>query len=142
MLIPLIIAVVGGFLVGSIVLLESLVADTVDYDELKTGQKREGLYFGFWKMSIKISRAIAIAVAGNLLDAIGYVPNVEQLPQVSRRLALIFGPGVGAFMIAGAVVFLFMPLTKEKHDRIQRLLVKKRERRGRKGTGEGECEEE
>ena len=62
----LVIAVVGGFLVGSIVLLESLVADTVDYDELRTGQKREGIYFGFWKMSTKIARAGAIALADRL----------------------------------------------------------------------------
>jgi GPH family glycoside/pentoside/hexuronide:cation symporter len=125
-LLPLIIAVVGGFLVGSIVLLESLVADTVDYDELKTGSKREGIYFGFWKMSTKIARAGAIAIAGNLLHIIGYVPNAEQLPEVNRRLGLIFGPGVGFFMVAGALVFLLMPLTSEMHERIQQLLLKRR----------------
>jgi GPH family glycoside/pentoside/hexuronide:cation symporter len=126
MLIPLIVAVVGGMLVGSIVLLESLVADTVDYDELKTGKNREGVYFGFWKMSVKIARAIAIAIAGNLLHVIGYVPNEAQLPEVSMKLGLIFGPGVGFFILAGAVIFLFMPLTKSKHERIQKLLNKRR----------------
>jgi GPH family glycoside/pentoside/hexuronide:cation symporter len=129
-ILPLIIAVIGGFLIGSIVLLESLVADTVDYDELKRGQKREGIYFGFWKMSIKIARAAAIALAGNLLHVIGYVPNARQLPIVSRRLGLIFGPGVGLFLITGALIFLFMPLTKSLHQRIQNLLVKKQALRG------------
>jgi GPH family glycoside/pentoside/hexuronide:cation symporter len=132
------VAVVGGFLVGSIVLLESLVADTVDFDELVTGRKREGAYFGFWKMSAKIARACAIAVAGNLLHVIGYVPNETQLPAVSAKLALIFGPGVGFFVIAGAVVFLFMPLTNEKHRRIQALLAKRRELRGRADGATGE----
>jgi GPH family glycoside/pentoside/hexuronide:cation symporter len=122
------VAVAGGFLVGSIVLLESLVADTVDFDELLTRRKREGVYFGFWKMSAKIARACAIAIAGNLLHVIGYVPNETQLPAVSDKLALIFGPGVGFFVVAGAVIFLFMPLTNEKHRRIQALLEKRRER--------------
>jgi len=126
MLIPLIIAVVGGALVGAIVLLESLVADTVDYDELRTGRNREGIYFGFWKMSVKIARAIAIAIAGNLLHVIGYVPNEAQLPEVSMKLGMIFGPGVGFFILAGAFIFLFMPLTKRKHERIQALLQKRR----------------
>jgi GPH family glycoside/pentoside/hexuronide:cation symporter len=126
MLIPLIIAVVGGALVGAIVLLESLVADTVDYDELKTGRNREGIYFGFWKMSVKIACAIAIAIAGNLLHVIGYVPNEAQLPEVSTKLGMIFGPGVGFFILAGAFIFLFMPLTKQKHERIQTLLQKRR----------------
>jgi GPH family glycoside/pentoside/hexuronide:cation symporter len=125
-LLPMVVAVIGGFLVGSIVLLESLVADTVDYDELRTGQKREGIYFGFWKMSSKIARAGAIALAGNLLHVIGYVPNTEQLPEVSRKLALIFGPGVGVFILAGALVFLLMPLTTDLHERIQGLLLKRR----------------
>ena len=132
------VAVVGGFLVGSIVLLESLVADTVDFDELVTGRKREGVYFGFWKMSAKIARACAIALAGNLLHVIGYVPNEAQLPAVSGKLALIFGPGVGFFVVAGAAIFLFMPLTNEKHRRIQALLAKKRELRGRYGRTLGE----
>jgi GPH family glycoside/pentoside/hexuronide:cation symporter len=126
MLLPLVIAVTGGMLVGAIVLLESLVADTVDYDELKTGKNREGVYFGFWKMSVKIARAIAIAIAGNLLHVIGYVPNETQLPSVSIKLGLIFGPGVGFFILAGAFIFLFMPLTKSKHERIQALLKKRR----------------
>ena len=32
-------------------LIESMVADVVDYDEVKTGLHREGLYFGLWRMS-------------------------------------------------------------------------------------------
>jgi len=137
MLLPLIIAVTGGALVGSIVLLESLVADTVDYDELKTGRNREGIYFGFWKMSVKIARAIAIAVAGNLLHVIGYVPNEAQLTEVSMKLGIIFGPGVGFFILAGAFIFLAMPLTKQKHERIQAILKKKRAmRKGRSSDKE------
>jgi GPH family glycoside/pentoside/hexuronide:cation symporter len=132
------VAVVGGFLVGSIVLLESLVADTVDFDELVTGRKREGVYFGFWKMSAKIARACAIVLAGNLLHVIGYAPNEAQLPAVSGKLALIFGPGVGFYVVAGAAIFLFMPLTNENHRRIQALLAKKRELRGRYGRTLGE----
>jgi Na+/melibiose symporter-like transporter len=42
-------------------------------------------------MSVKIARAIAIA--GNLLHVIGYVPNEVQLPEVSMKLRMIFGPG-------------------------------------------------
>ena len=34
----------------------ALVADVVDYDELKTGRQREGLYFGVWKMGNKLLR--------------------------------------------------------------------------------------
>lgn len=123
---PMIMAVAGGILVGSIVLLDSLVADIVDYDELKTGKHREGLFFGFWKLAIKVSRAVSLGLSGLMLALIGFVPNQEQTQEVSDRLGFFFGPGVGAFFIIGSLIFLFMPMTDDMHVRIQKLLTKKR----------------
>lgn len=128
---PLIMSVLGGFLVGAIVLLDSLVADIVDYDELKTGEHREGLYFGFWKMAIKASRGVSMAFTGTLLAAIGFKANQVQSPEVSDRIAFLFGPGVGAFFLLGALVFLFLPYSRAIHHRVQDLLVRKRRIRNR-----------
>lgn len=128
---PLIMSVLGGFLVGAIVLLDSLVADIVDYDELKSGQHREGLYFGFWKMAIKASRGLSMALTGSLLAAIGFQANQQQAPEVSDRIAYLFGPGVGVFFILGAVIFLFLPFSREIHQRVQKLLIRKRALRNR-----------
>ncbi len=127
-------AMVAGSLVGSITLIETLVADSVDLDELKSGINREGLYFGIWKMGIKLSRAVALIVTGHLLSLIGYIPNQTQTADVTWKLALIYGPGVGFFIIAGSVILIFMPLTNETHRRIQRLLIKKRQRREHKNV--------
>ena len=52
---PLFVAVTCGFFAGSIIIFESLIADVVDRDELRRGENREGLYFGLWKMSVKLS---------------------------------------------------------------------------------------
>ncbi len=123
---PLTIAVVGGALAGSIVLLEALVADVVDVDRLLRRGQREGLYFGVWKMAAKIARGLAVAGSGLLLGLIGFVPNVPQTPEVGERLAWLFGPGVGAFFIVGAFIFLSSPLTDAKQARVQRALAKRR----------------
>ncbi len=123
---PLFMSVLGGFLVGAIVLLDSLVADIVDYDELKSGEHREGLYFGFWKMAIKASRGVSMAFTGTLLAAIGFQANQVQAPEVSDRIAFMFGPGVGAFFLLGAIIFLFLPYSRSIHERVQQLLVRKR----------------
>ncbi len=128
---PMTIAVVGGSLAGSIVLLEALVADVVDVDELRSGMKREGMYFGAWKMAGKLARGLAVATSGVVLGAIGFVPNVEQSPEVSARLAWLFGPGVGGFLVLGALMFLCMPLTDERHRRVQRALARRRDERSR-----------
>ncbi|WP_243394769.1 MFS transporter [Leptospira adleri] len=123
-------AVFGGFFAGAVLLFDSLVADIVDYDELKTGEKREGWFFGLWKMATKVARALGLGFGGILLSGIGYQEgSVDQIPELGFRLSILFGPVVGSFFILGALIFLLMPLTKERHERIQTLLLRKRENR-------------
>ena len=122
-------AIGAGFFGGALILWESLVADAVDYDELKTGRQREGLYFGVWKMGNKLSRAAGLVLTGLMLSWIGFDETVAaQAPQVEWRLALIFGPGVGSFLLASGIVLAFAPLTDAKHRRVQALLLRRRER--------------
>lgn len=123
---PMIIAVLGGALAGSIVLLEAIVADVVDVDELRRRRKREGLYFGVWKMAAKMARGLAVAGSGTMLGLIGLVPNARQTPEVAARLAWVFGPGVGGFFVLGALIFLCMPLTDARHRRVQQALERRR----------------
>ncbi|WP_232380485.1 MFS transporter [Leptospira ainlahdjerensis] len=121
-------AVFGGFFAGAVLLFDSLVADIVDYDELKTGEKREGWFFGLWKMATKVARALGLGFGGILLSGIGYQEgSVDQIPELGFRLSILFGPVVGSFFILGALIFLLMPLTKERHQRIQSLLLRRRE---------------
>ncbi|EQA35766.1 MFS/sugar transport protein [Leptospira inadai serovar Lyme str. 10] len=124
---PLIAAFVGGICAGSILLFDSLVADVVDYDELVTGDKKEGAYFGFWKMATKVVRALGLAFLGFILEAIGYREGaITQSPELGWRLTILFGPVVGSFFILSALVFMRMPLVDSKHKRIQTLLIRRR----------------
>ncbi len=124
---PLLVAILGGIFAGSILILDSILTDVVDYDEMKTRDHREGLYFGFWKMGTKLSQAFGIAITGFILDAIGFQAGAEQqIPEIGFRLALLFGPGVGFFFVVGSFLFLFFPLTDEKHIRIQKILLKRK----------------
>ena len=127
---PILTAVVGGFFAGSIVIIDSLIADVVDYDELKTGHNREGLYFGVWKLGTKVARALGLASAGVFLQLIGFDEgSTTQTTEVGWRLALLFGPVVGVFFITAATIFACLPLTDATHRRIQQLLRRRRERR-------------
>ncbi len=129
---PLVTAILGGICAGSIFLLDSLVADIVDYDELKTGEMKEGMYFGFWKMGTKFSQAISLALSGVMLDWIGFEKgSYQQTEEVRLRLAIVFGPLVGGFFVLGAILFLWMPLTNSLHQRILKLLDLKRKRHSR-----------
>ncbi|WP_413612629.1 MFS transporter [Bdellovibrio sp. HCB-110] len=93
---------ISGALVGSAVLLESLLTDIVKDEEVRTGKDELGLYFGVWKMIGKISRGLALAVTGQILAW----ARVDDPENSYFRLSLAFGPLVGCFFI-GAVVILW-----------------------------------
>ncbi len=127
---PILVAIAGGVLVGALFLIESTVADVVDYDEVKTGLHREGLYFGLWRMGTKLSRAVGLALSGALLGAVGFERGAPaQHPDTELGLALIFGPGVGGFLMLAALVFLCMPLDRARMQRIRRILALRQARR-------------
>lgn len=92
----------GGFLVGSAVLMESLLTDVVKQEEARTGRDELGLYFGVWKMAGKISRGLALAATGQIL----LWTQMEQPAESYLRLSLAFGPLVGCIFI-GAVAILW-----------------------------------
>ena len=126
LLFPLINAIVGGFMAGAIVLMDSLVADSIDYDRLRVPNAREGLYFGVWKMVTKISRAVGLLIAGVFLDGIGFVAGIKVVSSdVSYNLALIFGPVVGMLFIGAGAILWTLPLDNKLHDRIQKIILKR-----------------
>jgi Na+/melibiose symporter-like transporter len=123
---PYVMAVFGGILVGSVFLLEVMVADTVDYGAIQSGKADYGSYFGIWKLGSKFSRAVAIGLSGLLLEAIGFEAHAEPQESTLKAIAWLFGPGVGLFFIGGAVLVLFYPLHAQRVAQIQRILRKRR----------------
>lgn len=85
---------VAGLLVGVAVILEIYLSDFLKEKEDLTGQNVAGQYLGIWKMSSKISRAVAISLAGPILELAGN----------TQTLADYFGWGVGLFFVLAGVV--------------------------------------
>jgi glycoside/pentoside/hexuronide:cation symporter, GPH family len=55
-----------------------MIPDVVEVDEFKTGQRREGLYFGITTFVGKTASAVALWINGIVLEQVGYVANVPQ----------------------------------------------------------------
>jgi GPH family glycoside/pentoside/hexuronide:cation symporter len=118
---PVIAAIVGGIAVGAIILVESMVPDIADEDKLDSGEEREGLYFGFWRLGQKLARSITLGLTGVLLSWIGYEEAVaQQSEETARRLAWAFGLGPGSLFLAASLVFLLVPLSRQRQLEIQR----------------------
>tara|TARA_Y200000002_G_scaffold376801_2_gene381254 strand:- start:798 stop:2174 length:1377 start_codon:yes stop_codon:yes gene_type:complete len=120
---------VGGVLlgscVGSVVLLDSLLTDVIDYDQVRTGIQRSGVYFGVWRLGAKIARALAVAGAGLVLEVIGFTPNTVQSAEVSEALAWLFGPGVGVFLVLAALLLWQYRFDDAKQRQVRRILQRK-----------------
>ena len=110
----------------------AIVADAIEYDYMRTGQRREGAFFGIWTWGLKIGQALGIFVMGVTLEAMGYVPNV--MPQsASSQLAitLFLGPISAAIFLIAAVFLYFYPITEQKYKEI---LAKIAEMEAKKGA--------
>ena len=120
---------VGGVLlgscVGSVVLLDSLLTDVIDYDQVRTGIQRSGVYFGVWRLGAKIARALAVAGSGLVLEVIGFTPNTVQSAEVSEALAWLFGPGVGVFLVLAALLLWQYRFDDAKQRQVRRILQRK-----------------
>jgi Na+/melibiose symporter-like transporter len=104
---PMVAAVIGGVAVGAIILFESMVTDVAEADRARSGEDREGVYFGLWRLGQKVANAGGVFATGLLLEAIGFVEGAtSQSAATARSLAWLFGPGVGVFFILGAFLFV------------------------------------
>jgi len=93
----------------------SMIPDVVEYDQLVTGERREGIYYGIWAFMGKLTGALGIAAAGWALDLFGYIPNIVQTEQARLGIRLFFGP-VSVVMFLIAIPFLiWYPITRKSH---------------------------
>jgi sugar (glycoside-pentoside-hexuronide) transporter len=96
----------------------SMLGEVVDEDDLATGERREGIYNGFFTFLRKLSGSLAVALAFVLLGALGFVKGDVQSPDVRNaiRLFATLGP---ALCLGVAVWFArAYPLTRERHAEI------------------------
>ncbi|MEO1035988.1 MAG: MFS transporter [Pseudomonadota bacterium] len=59
-------------LAGLFTLMPSMIADVVDFDELKTKERREGMYGSIYWWVVKLGQALAILMGGLMLEFTGF----------------------------------------------------------------------
>jgi GPH family glycoside/pentoside/hexuronide:cation symporter len=111
----------------------SMLPDVVEYDELKTGQRQEGLYYGMWNFITKFTNAFGIAVAGWSLALFGYVANVEQTPHALFGIRLFFGPVSAIVIFIALPLLIWYPITRKTHLKLLAELEVKRAQKANPG---------
>jgi GPH family glycoside/pentoside/hexuronide:cation symporter len=99
----------------------SMVPDVVEYDELRTGQRREGSYYAFASFFQKLATGVALWGIGLALAYTGYITPQPDMPppiqpqEAVNAIRLFIGP-LSAVLLSLAILFAWKyPITRESH---------------------------
>ena len=121
--------VLAGLGVGAAhVLPWAMIPDAIEVDELKTGERHEGMFYSLVTLLGKITNSIAVPLALAVLDFSGYIPNADVQPASTLTgIRLVVGP-IPAALLVGRIVFaIFYPLSRNEHHQVVHELETKRQ---------------
>jgi GPH family glycoside/pentoside/hexuronide:cation symporter len=108
------------------VIAPSVQADVIDYDEYLTGERKEGAYVAIWNLLRKAPAGITAMITGFVLQAVGFVPNVEQSEETKTALLALIGLLPATCYALATLLFSRFRLDQAEHDRITRVLEERR----------------
>lgn len=109
-------ALLGLSVSGFLVLLNVVLADVIDFDALRTGKRREGMYLGMNGFIIRIGLSVQYAIMAAFFALSGFNANLPaQHPAAVWGLRLLLGAAPAAFL-AVALIFLKIYRSQLKTD--------------------------
>lgn len=103
----------------------SMLGDVVDEDDLAHGERREGVYNGFFMFLRKLAGTVAVFLAFGLLGALGYAQGDVQPPLAVEAIRLLATLAPAAFLALSAWLAVGYPLTRAEHVRILEALAER-----------------
>jgi GPH family glycoside/pentoside/hexuronide:cation symporter len=111
-------ALTGVFTGGILLMGQSILPDTIDYDARRTGLRREGVYAGAYSFVEKTSMAVGPLLIGWILQLFHFTPSAG--PEVLQSTEALRGIYIGMAVLpaglyfASVVPLFFYNLTDEK----------------------------
>lgn len=103
----------------------SMMPDVIELDELQTGQRREGIFYGFMVLLQKFGLALGLFLVGIALETSGFqeaaagqgaLPVQPESALFAIRIAT--GPIPAICLIFGLILTYFYPISREMHAQI------------------------
>jgi glycoside/pentoside/hexuronide:cation symporter, GPH family len=104
---------------GTTLLSGAMLPDVMEYDRLRTGLRREGIYSSIYTIIEKLSYALGAGLVGVLLARAGYIPTLKGAV-IAQPASAIHALYAGASLIpaglvaASFVLMLFYPLSEKR----------------------------
>jgi len=100
-------------------LLWTMIADSADYGEWKSGRRSTGLYFSAAVFAQKAGWGIGAAIAGWILSISNFMPNVEQTETAITGIKLLVSVIPGILYMSCALFMIFYEIDKKTTDQMK-----------------------
>lgn len=121
-----ILRIIHGLSYSSTGLMWSLVPDTIEYGELKTGKRREGIVYSIIGFFFKFGMALGGLIPGFVLSMTGYVAKAQQSPEAIMGIRALNGIIPIILTIGMLVLIKKYPLTESKYKEVIQELHKRK----------------
>jgi GPH family glycoside/pentoside/hexuronide:cation symporter len=117
----IILEIIRGFAAGAIVILgPAMMADVIDYDELRTGRRREAQFGAFLNLIPKFVAILGATIPLALMGAAGYDPTMPSLKaEATLAIRVLFSLFPIAFHMGGLLILLRYPINRDAHRAIR-----------------------
>lgn len=117
-------ALVGLTNTGMLMTAVAMLPDTIEYDRIKTGQRREGVFSGFWMAIEKAGNAMGALVVGSILSLMGFIESaggapVEQPDSAITGILIAFSGVPILLILAGLLILRFYHLDEDSLDALK-----------------------
>ena len=109
------------FLIAGIILMDSMLTDTIDEHQMHTGRREEGLFFAAKSLAQKASYGIGVLISGVALDIIEFPTgaNPADVPiETLTSLAMLCGPVTMLLFLSAIISIWRYPISEQRHQTI------------------------
>lgn len=111
----------------------SIIPDAIEWDEWKTFERHEGMFYSLITLMGKVANSIAVPLSLMILEFTGYQSGAAVQPDSALTgIRLVIGPLPALLLLGGIVFAIFYPLSREQHQQIVKELRERREARKQK----------
>ncbi|MBD2112234.1 MULTISPECIES: MFS transporter [Cyanophyceae] len=95
----------------------AMLPDVIELDEIKTGQRREGIFYAFMTLLQKVGLALGLFLVGLALQSSGFVSEAAQQSDSALLAIRVFiGPVPMVLLAMSVLLTRFYPITRQMHE--------------------------
>lgn len=111
----------------------SIIPDAIEWDEWKTYERHEGMFYSLITLLGKVANSISVPFSLIVLELSGYQAATSIQPDSALNgIRLLIGPIPAALLTGGIVFAIFYPLSRNEHHRIVKELRQRRKEKKKK----------